>query len=618
MSRVQEIVDLLITARDAYYNGGGAILEDEEYDILEDELRNLAPDHELLKKVGSTPTSNWEKVKHIIPMGSLSKVQDNDQWSKWASKLPKLADTMQTIIMTEKLDGISIAVEFHNGNVVRALTRGDGIIGEDITKNFVKMKNTRQGMTYRPFNGWLRGEIVLRKSDWQKHMSDKKNPRNAASGTAKRLDGEGCEHLTVMFYDMFVGNESKEMRGFTKHEMLGFIKHDLHLDVPNCIGPLTPGEVPDIVKAWEENRGELDYLIDGMVVEINDRNVFFDMGEIDQRPKGAVAYKFPAEKKPTTVTGITWQVGLTGRVTPVAELEPVDIGGVTIKRVSLHTARIALDSKAGPGSRVIISRRNDVIPYVESVLASASDVPMPDFPCTWEGEYLVTEVDSKVKLYNAIKVWVQRLRILHWGDSFINKLIDSEYVTALPDIYRIDWTTVGNKMGEGIAARAAKSIRTSGVEMTMESFISALNIRHCDSAAKDLVRQGVTSIPALLKLTYDDLVKMDGLGPTKADAIAKGITELKDVIDVLSTHIHIKEKSGGLVGQSFCFTGTMQTPRKELEAMVVDAGGDIKKSVGKGLTYLVIADPNSTSTKAQKARKLGTDLISEEQFLGMI
>lgn len=610
-------------ARKSYYDDGTSLLTDEEYDALEEELRLIDPDNELLKQVGAEPVSEFQKVKHEISMGSLNKVQNKEQWDKWVDKLPidfSNPDHGHTMLMaSEKLDGISIAVEFYNGSIVKAITHGDGKTGEDIVSNVRKMKGMRQGCTYKPYTGWLRGEIILLKSDWQKYHSDMKTARNAAAGIAKRLSSKDSEHLSVKFY---YATPTKYENWTYKSEMWCFIRNQLKFDTPAILDIVTDGKISSLVKKWEENREGIDYDIDGIVVEINDIKVFDDMGETDSRPKGAIAYKFPPKQKTTKVKSITWQIGRTGRVTPVAELEPINIDGITIGRVSLHTARIALDSKAGPGATVMIQRANDVIPYMSKVLV---EVPIED-PVThpikelgkvrWDGEYLVVDqMEDRTILYNSIKTWVQRLRILHWGDSFVNILMGYELVKSLPDIYRLDWDLVAQFAGDGIAKRARKSLERSGNNIDFTSFISALNIRFCDSLAKNLVEAMIDTPKKLLATNMIQLSSIEGIGKIKAEAIRRSITQLAPTIVELDKIINFEKKSGSLVGKSFIFTGSMNHQRKELESMVLNNGGEVKKSVTKGLTYLIMADPNSGTVKAQKAQKLGITCISEDEFL---
>ncbi|MGW8178198.1 MAG: BRCT domain-containing protein, partial [bacterium] len=219
--------------------------------------------------------------------------------------------------------------------------------------------------------------------------------------------------------------------------------------------------------------------------------------------------------------------------------------------------------------------------------------------------------------YNSIKTWVQRLRILHWGDALIKLLIDYELVSSLPDLYNLDWNFLGDLAGQGVAKRAKKSLEDKGQDIPFADFISALNIRFLDTKSKNLVAIGIDTPEKLLAATVDQLTTAEGIGDTKAVEIRKSLDKLKPVIERMGKIISFEEKSGPLAGLSFCFTGAMSRPRKELENMALDAGAEIKKSVSAGLTHLVMANPDSTTTKAQKARKLGTKCISEAEFKGM-
>ena len=610
-----QLEELIKEAKDAYYNGE-PIMTDEEYDALENELRELNPNSPVLS-VGAAPTSTWPKVKHDIPMGSLDKVQNENDWVTWWNKL---GIGINEVVVTDKLDGISIELQYEDGELARAITRGDGETGENITPNVRKMKGVPERADVGTVS--VRGEILLFNSDWQKHMPEKKNPRNAASGTSKRLDGTGCEHLTVLCYDMIPTGTA--FVPFNTYEDTLSRLDDTGFITPNWV-KLDANEVASCAQAVFADRDKLKYLIDGVVVRVNDNKTFKNLGSLNLNPRGAVAYKPPPEIKPASVKSITWQVGRIGRVTPVAELNPVDIGGVTISRVSLHTARMAVESKAGPGAKVLISRRNDVIPYMEKVLSESNIVaptkcPLCDGKLDWEGEYLqCNNAACPAVLHSAIKVWTSRLDVLHWGDSLIDDLINGKYVKTLPDIYKIKWDRFSVEHGSGIATRAMMSLKEHDT-MTLAQFITALNIRHCQTTAKDIVSAGYDTVDKFLSLNEEALNMMSGIGPVKSAFIAAGIKQLDSVIRELIKFVTIKQpnKGGAMKGSSFCFTGAASRPRKELQAMAENAGAEVKDSVGKGLTYLVMADPNSTSSKAEKARKLGTKCISEEDFVKMV
>jgi DNA ligase (NAD+) len=307
-------------------------------------------------------------VKHQAPMGSLNKAQhdptlgQSDELGTWfKSCLGYLGgDPFKRMIVSDKCDGISIALYYTDGKLTQAVTRGDGEVGEDITRNVVKMKGVVP--TIPKFDGFIRGEIVLRKSDWQKHFPTYANPRNAASGIAKRLDGTGSEHLTVLHYQMirFTGKAipSKEVE-FKVLEKLGAA-------LPSYYMVQGLKAVRDIYARYVDTaRDALDYDIDGLVIEFDNPAEMEALGMKNHRPKGAVAYKFPHDKKLSVLRAVQWQVGNTGRITPVAIFDPVKLAGATVTQASLHNARRVEGLKLFPGCSIVVSRRNDVIPMVE-------------------------------------------------------------------------------------------------------------------------------------------------------------------------------------------------------------------------------------------------------------
>lgn len=612
----------IIECRNAYY-AGVPVMSDAEYDALEAELRRLDPDNKVLAQVGAPPqNTGWEKVRHGIPMGSLDKVQNAEEFAAWVSERPKEIDKF---VVTDKLDGLSIELKYVEGRLVSAVTRGDGTVGEDITRNVVRMRNVVTKLTM-PYTGYIRGEILLLKDDWKLHFPDLKNPRNAAAGIARRYDGAGAEFLTVLCFD--IKNRSGDDGCGTYTQCLTFIQ-ELGLVAVPSYGLRAPWEIALLFSEVKSNRDKLAYDIDGMVVRYDDAADFASAGYTDMRPRGAIAYKFPPEMAVTTIKDVTWQLGRTKRLTPVAELEPVTLCGVTISRVTLHTAANALKMQAGPGARVMISRRNDVIPYVEKVLGpSGMTVPFRCPACDelldWDGEYLIcANPMCAADLRNAIAVWATRLNILQWGDAFICGVMGATGIRRLSDIYTMDWVAVAEHVGLGVATRARKELDAHRT-VRFQDFISALNIRHCDTVAKELVGAGIDTPEKLVAVTAEQLLAIDGIGEVKAAAIANGVRGLKDEILELAKHLYFEAEvsetaaDGKLTGKSFCFTGASSKPRKELHALVEANGGEVKTSVGKGLTFLVMAEADSTSSKAQRAAKLGTQCISEADFLAML
>ena len=612
-NNIKDLEHQIIKARDAYYNGE-AQLDDASYDALEVELRKIDPNNELLKKIGAEPVSGWKKIKHQHSMGSLDKAQNEEEFQAWVTRHNLQSEPF---VITEKLDGISIEVVYLKGSLQHASSRGNGEVGEDFTTNVVKMKGI-QRILKEPFTGSLRGEIILTHADFAKYFTEYKNPRNAASGTAKRFDGSGCEHLTVMFYDAIGDIKFKRYS-----EVLGFIE-SLELNLPHCIRGQNKNEIELRMQQVVRQRKSINWDIDGLVVRVDDMKKFEELGYTNLNPKGAIAYKFEAGKRQTTVKSIEWQIGMQNRLTPVAVIEPIDIGGVTITNVSLHTAGTAIELQAGVGSKILVARANDVIPAIIDVLEkktveAPTKCPICNSKLGWDGMYLECQSSTCPNiLHSAIKVWCQRLDILHLGDSLIDNLIKINVVKTLPDLYKIQWKQISHLIGDGIAERAKKSI-DSKRSMNLAQLIAALNIKMCLTSGKDIVSAGYNTVDKFLSLDEEKLSNINGIGSIKAATIATGIKQLTPVIKELVKYVTIEEpKMGKLIGQSICFTGSAELPRKELQAMAEGAGLTVKSSVGKDTTYLCITDPASTSSKAVKARSLGVKLISESDFVKLV
>lgn len=349
-------------ARKAYYGPGDAIMTDAEYDALEDKLRAIDPEHWVLKMVGAPPMeSGWPKVKHSVPMGSLNKAQNADDLEKWFSDLGT-----NDLFLTEKLDGISVSLRYENGKFVQAITRGDGTTGDDITRNVSLMKGVVKNLPNTMWSGHLRGEIICKRSDHRKYFPEDSNPRNTASGTAKRQsDPERCQHLTVLIFQVIPDSTS---RLASKEDELKVAK-GMGFDTPHSTCVKSLDQIDAVYQRYANVvRNRLDYDIDGLVLEVNHAEKADDLGTKNGRPKGAIAYKFPHESKETVLEDVVWQVGNTGRITPVALFETITLGGAKVSRASLHNAKRFRELSLKRGSNILVSRRNDVVPMVEANL----------------------------------------------------------------------------------------------------------------------------------------------------------------------------------------------------------------------------------------------------------
>lgn len=363
--RIKEIADELLRAKYTYYNiklpdgMQPLVLSDKVYDARETELKTLDPNHWVIKIVGAPQTqSEWQKAKHQIPMGSLNKVNSPTEMSSWAKD-----KDCKVWFVTQKLDGLSIECVYEHGILVQAITRGDGETGEDITVNVKRMGGVNSDLK-DDFNGSLRGEIIMQKSVWKQDFPEKANPRNAASGVSKRLDGVGVDKLNILFYqvlgDVDFETEVKQFEWMRQH----------NIGCPHYWGFKTIDEVNDHWRDYQDTKRDLlNFDIDGLVIRINDLAAQMSLGDKDLRPLGAIAFKFDNETRESTLLDVVWEVGNSGRITPVAIVSPVVICGAEIKRASLHNVKRVEELGLYIGCKVLVSRRNDVIPYIEEKIA---------------------------------------------------------------------------------------------------------------------------------------------------------------------------------------------------------------------------------------------------------
>jgi DNA ligase (NAD+) len=629
-ARIAELAKLLRTYKDAYYNGS-PLVSDAAYDALEDELRELDPSHPVIASVGApaAKVTAWEKARHAIPMGSLNKAVSDEEFRQWADrcnelgKKQKLSAIDGDLFVTEKLDGLSLAVTYDKGKLVDAITRGDGQVGERILSNARRMKGV-PGKLDGTKSLTVRGEIILKLSDMKKAFPDAANPRNQASGTSKRLDGAGCEHLTVMFYDLDGIDADTEEKKFE-------ILQDLGLIVPNHRACDYAGALAWHREYSKTKRAKLDYEIDGLVIRANDVHIQHMLGELGNRPRAAIAFKFASQAKVTTLLDIVWETGSSGRVSPVAVVKPVVLAGATVQRASLHNASMIAELDIGIGDEILVSRRNDVIPYVEEVVTKRGKTAKPPTKCPTcsvaldkVGEYLACRNRKcRALVEGRIENWIDALGVLEWGDKLIAQLVEAKLVSEPADLYKLKPEQIAKleRRGLVIAKKVLDNLRAQ-LPITLPKFLAALGIENFGlQTAKAIVAAGFDTLDKVQAATAAELSAIPGVGPSKGKAAFDGIKERKaEIARLVAAGVEpiTKTKAGPLLGKTFCFTGALSKPRKELEQLVEDHGGTLLSGVTKELNFLVMADPASGSSKSQKARQYGTLCIDEAGFFALI
>ena len=655
---IDEIVKQLMNAKYAYYNDS-PIMSDIDYDTLEEELTTLDPTNNFFSIVGS-PTIVGNKRNHKIPMGSLSKVKIDDGG---VDTIVENFLRRNSCMVSYKLDGISVSMEYVDGELKHALTRGDGFIGE-VIPNAIEIQNIHS-MLPNKFTGSLRGEIVMTYEDFdiindEFESDDDKfsNPRNAVSGIARKDDTPYRKYLRVLYYDV------ETERGIFETKYGKFIY--LEQLVGDYVVPYftyTGKEIYEFrgfCNHMDDTRKDLPYMIDGLVIEINDIRLYKSMGVTDNKPKGALALKFNAVAETTHMTDVVWQVGSTGSLTPVAEFTPVLIDGSIVRRASLHNYDIFMDWGFHDGDEVRVQKNNDIIPQIkeridrEPPLTDKYVIPTHCPVCDSELELIKVAKTTNLTCMNpmcmakvtaSVKKWATKSGMTSKGvgDAFFKAYVDhwmgmddrDEYnvVAGLYSLTIDDIIGLSDRYKTKSATNIYNAIQSS-TNIKLMDFYGGLNIHGCGSRtfkkivdASNIDTSKRECVPELY--TYcmmSDISSIDGIGDITSKLIKKSLPKLHNTIFLLDSFTKIiseEIKSTNRNQYSYLFTGKITTlnpdtnknyKRKELEQLVVDKNHIASSSVNSDLDYLVTSDLDSTSSKMKKARKLGVEIISEDEF----
>jgi len=641
-NRIDELIEILENANESYYNDAESEISDEEYDNLKDELRKLAPKHPFLLQVGQkvSKSSEWKKAKHKISMTSLNKVNLEDEFKKWAKETGS-----KYFIIEEKLDGGSADLEYEV-NLIDGITRGDGIEGDSITPNIVRMQNVKAKIDN--FNGSLRGEIIILAEDFEKinkileseGVKTLANARNGAVGISKRLDGRFSKDLTILYYDI-TGIDFK-----TEFDKMEYIKNVLKLKT-SFYKRVTIDEAIEVYNDYVNKlRAELDHEIDGLVIKVDDIATQENLGLLGSNPRGQIAWKFPPITKVARVLDVKWHVGNMRHVTPIIHIEPTKIGGVTVSKMNCHNLDIFTTKfNLYKGCKLLFKRSNDVIPVPLKVIEEEVQKEKTFLPPTHcpecnarleiEGKFLTCPNDNCTALQTGnLEKWIGGLEIMDIGGKIIEALHKTGKVNEPADFYKLKVSDIANLegLGEKSANKILKNLHDKK-QLTLPEFIGNLNMRNFSkSRVETLVEAGYDSIEKLQTAKVEDIAKVGGFKDKTAQCVINGLKSKQSVIrNLLDIGITIKEiekvqiKSNKLKGLSFVFTGGIEKrdingnryTRPMMEALVIENEGQIC-SVTKGLSFLVQVDPTSTSSKSQKANILGIKILSENDFFKML
>jgi DNA ligase (NAD+) len=653
-ARVLELRTIIDRANRQYYVLDQPEITDAEYDALFRELTDLESQYpELItpdsptQRVGGPPSDAFAKVTHRTPMLSLANAFDRDEVREFDKRLRRALGDVKVEYVTElKIDGLAMSLLYEDGRYKIGATRGDGYVGEDVTPNVKTIPSVPLSVTIpsefpRAFE--VRGEVYMPKRSFQRLNAELAaegkplfaNPRNAAAGAVRQLDPRitARRRLDTFIYALDpAGGAKSQEQILTRLDEMGFhvnTNRRTHADIDAVIG---------FLDEWQQKRDELDYGIDGIVIKVNDLGQQAEVGFVSRSPRWALAFKFPPEQAETVVEDIKVYVGRTGAITPVAWLKPVQIGGTTVSRATLHNEDEVARKDVRPGDQVIIQRAGDVIPEVVRVLKekrpkSSRPWHMPK-KCPECGTNLVREPGEAAtrcinptcpaQVLEHLRHFVGSLDIEGLGYATLQQLIDRKLVKDPADLYHL--TKEQLLTLEGFADKSAQNLLdriAASKSTTFLRFLAALGIGHVGWTMAGLLADHFGTLDRLQSASIEDLLAIGGVGPTVAEDVYEYFQrpESRRLIErLLAAGIEIKKperREGPLSGKTFVLTGTLSSlTRGQAEERIKELGGSIGSGVSKKTDYLVAgAEPGS---KLEKAQRLKVPILDETGFLELL
>ena len=654
--RIEELKKITSYHAKRYYDDDDPEISDFEYDMLMLELRNLEKEYpdlitkdSLTQHVGGTVKEGFEKVEHEVPLQSLQDIFDFEELYAFDERVRKSLEVNNLKYIVEtKIDGLSVSLEYKNGIFIRGATRGNGLIGEDITENLKTIKHIPQKLK-EPINITVRGEVFIGKEEFEKLNQEREeneeslfaNARNAAAGSLRQLDSKIAASRPL---DIFIFNVQKsDSLKFTSHieslkylEKIGFNVNPVKEEC-NSIS-----EVIEQINKIGKNRESLTFGIDGAVIKVDDLNFRDILGTNYKTPKWAIAYKYPPEQKATLLKDIICQVGRTGAITPMAILEPVKVAGSTISKTTLHNEDFIKEKDLRIGDTVLIQKAGDVIPEVVGVLKEKRtgnekkfEMPKKCPVCgadaiREEGESAVRciGIECPAKQYRNIIHFASReaMNIKGLGDNIIEEFLNRNMIKNISDLYTLKLEDIASlkKNGTKFAQNLIDAINESK-NNEFYRLINGLGIRHIGAKAAKQLAKTYKNIDNLQNATYESLVAINDLGEIMAQSVYEFFMQeqTKDLIEKFKSYgINMQEQENEnsdnrFEGMVFVLTGGLENySRKEAEDIIEKFGGKTSSSVSKKTTYVLAGE--DSGSKFIKAQNLGIEIINEEQFINMI
>ena len=654
--RIKYLCDIINKANYDYHVLDNPTITDQEYDKYLDELYKLESKYPELvrddsptKKIGGEVLDKFEKVIHDKPMMSLSDVFNEDEIVLFDSRIRKEGITPKYVCEL-KIDGLSVSLKYEKGIFKSAATRGDGVVGEDITNNVRTIKTVPQKIN-EDIDIEVRGEIFMSKKTLEELNKKRKengeslfkNCRNAAAGSIRQLDSSIAKsrNLEVFIYHL----PNPEDYGIKTHlealefmEKLGFRTNKQNNKLVNNVN-----EVLNYIEEKGKARADLPYDIDGVVIKLNDLSDQKKMGFTARYPKWATAYKFPAEISYTKLIDIKFTVGRTGQVTPNAILEPVSVMGSTISKTTLHNEDFVLDKEIKIGDVVGIKKAGDVIPEVVCVLKERRDGTEKDFLMTKtcpicgstlvkkenESAYYCVNPNCNRRIIESLIHYASRdaMNITGFGERIIEDFYNFGYIKSILDFYKLDKISEELKELEGFGNKSIENLLTeieNSKHNSLERLIFGLGIRYVGKKTAKLLARTYKTMDNLIKTTYDELKEISDIGESiansvyeyfKSDINIKLINDLKE-LGINMEYLQEEEEKENFANKTFVITGTLSRGRDEIRGIIESFGGKVTDSVSKKTDYVIVGD--NPGSKYDKAIKLEIQILKEEDLNKML
>ena len=641
--RMKELIDILNKAASVYYQGKDEIMSNFEYDRMYDELSALEKESGLVlagsptQKVGYEVLSELPKQTHPSPMLSLDKTKQVDELSSWLGGKEGL--------LSWKMDGLTVVLTYENGELLNAVTRGNGVVGEVITNNAKVFKNLPVNI---PFKGRmvLRGEAIITYSEFKKinallsEEEQYKNPRNLCSGSVRQLNNEITAKRNVELYAFtLVEADGVDFKNSQQNKM-EFMKEQGFQTVEYKV--VTAKNIYETVEWFSEKVKTNDFPSDGLVLLYDDRSYGESLGSTAKFPRNAIAFKWADETAKTKLTEVEWSASRTGLINPVAIFEPVELEGTTVSRASVHNISIVKELKLGIGDTIEVYKANMIIPQIAQNLTKSGSLAIPDkCPVCGEKTSIHKENDVEVlfcenpdclaKKIKSISLFVSRdaMNIDGMSEATIEKFISKGFLHELADLFKLnrykDEIISMDGFGEKSYEKLVKAAETAKITTTAK-FIYSLGIANIGlSNAKMVCKAFSNDLEKIRHASIDELVEIDGVGEIIAESFVKFFANennnhmVDDLLDIVTLEDEENDNANDMEGMNFVITGSVNhfSNRSEVKELIEGRGGKVTGSVTSKTKYLINNDSTSNSSKNKKAKELGVQIITEDEFIDM-